>query len=118
MTRELRFRVWYPDAKQMHPVSDYNVGECIVYKKNNPGRIEIMQSTGLSDKNGKEIFEGDILSYRTEPVVVEYHTDMFHCRSTKYPNLSPGNYRLATLREVCEIIGNIYENPELIGGVS
>ena len=75
------------------------------------------QYTGLEDKNGKEIYEGDIFNYRSYSngiVYVEYHEDMFHLKSIKYPNLSPGNFRLASLNEQLEIIGNIYENKELL----
>ena len=80
----------------------------------------LMQSTGLKDKNGKEIFEGDILACETDDEVInvnvfwdEEHA-LFMFKSKKY------NERelLAELVEdntyPFEIIGNIYENPELL----
>lgn len=75
--------------------------------------------TGLLDRNGKEIYEGDVARFvfngrDLEEGVIEWHEDMFHIRSLKYPNLSPGNYRLAYIASRSEIIGNIYENPELV----
>ena len=82
--------------------------------------IELMQSTGLKDKNGKEVFEGDILAFETDDEVInvnvfwdEEHA-LFMFESKKYNEQEP----LAELVEnniyPFEIIGNIYENPELL----
>ena len=75
------------------------------------------QSTGLFDKNGKEIFEGDILDYRGRKALVRWHgsyasfiyrfVDELQNRNTEWKPLY-----LAYMK--CEIIGNIYENPELL----
>ena len=77
-----------------------------------PDEIELMQSTGLKDKNGKEIFEGDIVSI---------DTDEFDLLFVKYES---GIYWLMDDEECVEhlsdhykyvsIVGNIYENPELL----
>ena len=82
--------------------------------------IELMQSTGLKDKNGKEIFEGDVLAIETDEGVTnlkvfwdEKHA-LFMFESKKYNEKD----LLAELVEdntyPFEIIGNIYENPELL----
>ena len=67
--------------------------------------LEIMQFTGLLDKNGKEIYEGDVTRCGQEEKigVVEWHKEfaMFTNCAVADPNK-------------CEVIGNIYENPELI----
>ena len=76
--------------------------------------FEIMQFTGLLDKNGAQIFEGDLFDYKGQIVIVEYVDDMFHLKSTKYKNLSPGNYRLNTIGPRLEILGNIHQQPELL----
>ena len=77
-------------------------------------KIELMQSTGLLDKNGKEIFEGDILGTKDGLLngVVEYQADlgMFVNSLIRYNNFE----RLCNVTVNREILGNIYENPELL----
>lgn len=77
-------------------------------------KIELMQSTGLLDKNGKEIFEGDILGTKDGLLngVVEYQADlgMFVNSLIRYNNFE----RLCSVSVNREILGNIYENPELL----
>lgn len=78
----------------------------------------VMQYTGLKDKNGKEIYEGDILSDNTLPRVVAWgsrsNTTYGHGDSTTELNIgfkfSSWGSRVGSI----EVIGNIYENPELI----
>lgn len=79
-----------------------------------------MQSTGLYDKNGKEIFEGDILSFETDEGIINVNVfwdskhALFMFGSKKYNEEEP----LAELVEVnaypFEVGGNIYENQELL----
>lgn len=76
--------------------------------------VEIMQSTGLFDKNGKEIFEGDIVS-RFKNTVEEV---VWNSRKGWWAIQTRGEIGLTVLAqfiEVVEIIGNIYENKELLG---
>lgn len=77
-------------------------------------KIELMQSTGLLDKNVKEIFEGDILGTKDGLLngVVEYQADlgMFVNSLIRYNNFE----RLCNVAVNREILGNIYENPELL----
>ena len=71
------------------------------------------QFTGLHDKNGKEIYEGDIvcLTDRPKPVPVVFKEGCFYT-----PDVG-GNYRLGGWdKNRIEVIGNIYENPELLEG--
>ena len=75
--------------------------------------VELMQSTGLLDKNGQEIFEGDIVHAYSEDArligAIEYF-DNAYCIKTKN-----GVYNSHwTNAEYYEVIGNIYENPELL----
>lgn len=75
------------------------------------------QSTGLKDKNGKEVFEGDVVDCKGRKAIIEWHgsfasfiyrfIDESQERKTKWDPLF-----LAYLK--FEVIGNIYENPELL----
>lgn len=94
----------------------------------------IEQYTGMSDKNGKEIYEGDIVRYSftnpnrtyTEPVSFGpiqdgegyYHQEFLAWRTT-YVDDGEAHSSLLDLvgpNWTCEIVGNVHENPELLGG--
>lgn len=82
--------------------------------------IHLMQSTGLKDKNGKEIFDGDILAFETDDEVInvnvfwdEEHA-LFMFESKKYNEQEPLAELVENNTYPFEIIGNIYENPELL----
>lgn len=74
----------------------------------------IGQYTGLTDKNGKRIFEGDIAEYEGKYYVVRYSEKyarfIFTRIGSEYAVFTVFDY------ERCEVIGNIHDNPELLGG--
>ena len=77
----------------------------------------LMQSTGLKDKNSKEIFEGDILDYKGRKALVRWHGSYASFIYRFVDELQKRNteWRLLYLAYMkCEIIGNVYENPELL----
>lgn len=84
--------------------------------------IHLMQSTGLKDKNGKEIFEGDIITNGMDVVDVRNHEtlgfytlvngrEVFFGHGTSIEEFEED---IEGFTEIVEIIGNIYENPELL----
>ena len=80
--------------------------------------VELMQSTGLFDKNGVEIFEGDVVSFSIDngwDYVVSENGLIIYWDGC-YQILENGiRYRInQCLEEDIEVIGNIYENPELL----
>ncbi len=131
--REIKFRVFDKASKYnpMHIVGEdshdsfwidsYNVFH---YRnlQNGEGSGEygdyiLMQYTGLKDKNGKDIYEGDIISFGDNKAVVFYEHAKFRA---KYKMCTNG-YCIEDLSEVLyfdkvKIIGNIYENKELLRG--
>jgi len=105
--REIKFRAWHKKDNTMYNKGWYDdllLGEDI-------GNKYLMQYTGLKDKKGVEIYEGDIvktISRDNMVGVVEYWKDRFIIRRVnKAQNIS-------LLSTDLEIIGNIYENLELL----
>ena len=79
--------------------------------------IELMQYTGLHDKNGKEIYEGDIVKITGSKGIdigkVIYEYNGF---TVDVMNMDRFYGRVHLLEKFTEVIGNIYDNPELLGG--
>ncbi|HPM41596.1 MAG TPA: YopX family protein [bacterium] len=112
MTREIKFRAWDRELNIMMPVSGLSFEASISAK------YEIMQFTGLYDKNGREIYEGDIVrqtgGYRMQQYAVEYRDAGYNLPLIE--NYNDGRVS-DTWKLTYEIIGNIYENPKLMAEV-
>lgn len=89
-----------------HPMDGSLVGEEV-----DPETVG--QYTGLTDKKGKKIFEGDIIEYEGNRYSINYRL-YYACFSAVKPDTVFGVF--AYLHD--EVIGNIYDNPELLGGVN
>ncbi|MGA4766453.1 YopX family protein [Streptococcus infantarius] len=127
-----KFRAWDKLRKIMLPVGDIDTSYKLVYLEEDNGyrcemdfdEIELMQSTGLKDKKGKEIYEGDIVKLSdcdddvyVTPVVWDKNYACFGVSfSGKYPISFDYLEEFYTELKDIEVVGNIYENPELLGG--
>ncbi|MFJ1411723.1 YopX family protein [Capnocytophaga canimorsus] len=117
MQREIKFRVFDKEAKTMQKVSSIDIenNEVFIYdiggfdKNLSFDEIELMQFTGLYDKNGVEIYEGDILENKKERNVVFFEDGCF------YVKFQDSRYRVGGFDSTfINVIGNIHENPELL----
>lgn len=95
---------------------DFGINETI-------DKIVLMQSTGLKDKNGKEIFEGDIVTDGDVTSDIKYHQTLGFYMIGKYGFSVPFGQGVDVeyfeefadhVSKIFEVIGNIYENPELL----
>ena len=115
MTREIKFRVWDKAFKRMK-VTGIGINNGVL----DGDDVEIMQYTGLKDKNGKEIYEGDIVKGKGldfyNPDVTRVVVEWLGCGSW-YPFADNEDNMPYPYPEAEEVIGNIYENPELLEAV-
>lgn len=118
----LRFRAWDKETKNMNGMAEiYRNRNQEIELRPRDEDIILMQSTGLKDKNGKEIFEGDVVRMRNPRD--RRQIGMFQVvRVANSPVLGLLDKKLTTeifnlyehMRDYYEILGNIYENPELL----
>ncbi|WP_405344492.1 YopX family protein [Fusobacterium vincentii] len=123
--REIKFRAWHKEEKIigevlgidiLHKEIFFSNEDVDCYEHTDFKDIELMQYTGLKDKNNKEIYEGDIVKLRSNHGigVIKYY-DEWGAFVVEYIKPRP----LAVLgmnyyKEDIEVLGNIYETPELI----
>lgn len=133
--REIKFRAWDKSLNKFLSLEELDISKSLGWAKTQnafeikiknfmgfPEDTILMQYTGLKDKNGKEIYEGDIAKYEYEigkhcvaDVYFEERTGL-HRISCQVSETMAINHILGLIESnrTIEIIGNIYENPELL----
>jgi len=131
MNREIKFKFWNKKNSRFLQNDNNSIdktifdlwdwvevmGTCTSFPM---GDYVFVQCTGLTDKNKKEIYEGDILDFtarykQTGPVEVIYYGASFGCVITDDGGLKEfWNLSHIVQQHYPEIIGNIFENPELL----
>lgn len=139
MAREIKFRAWDKDQKITRQVDGINFNEfgfsnfkaaSVACSDNNGDNtqiirlteVELMQYTGMTDSDGQEIFEGDIIRIRESEYdewsvhSVEYHGDKGYPAFELNPLSDEECNGLSYVDARCrvEVIGNIYEHPHLL----
>ena len=123
--REIKFRIWDIDKRKFIVNETDRLGygdtkKCMSERvdfENNSVEINADESyilseyTGLKDMKGKEIYEGDILfeTFREEYFKVLFEKGSFRAEVDEY------SLDLEDYANICEVVENIYENPELLG---
>ena len=130
--REIKFRAWHKAKKFMDTawLIDWEHGQ-VAHRSHNVSQLEnciLMQYTGLKDKNGKEIYDGDVIRWSSEDEigVVKYQDAAFYLETNVPDNIGHSSKFYSPwlrvikhdLENELEVIGNIYENPELLAGES
>lgn len=118
--RKIKFRVWLKKQKMMKENVSFHAGNIwtgycwIPFNAN----CELMEYTGCEDKNGVEIFEGDIVKYwyrifdgiASSTAIVKFYDGAFQLEDID----DSDNTELLYLTEDLEVIGNVWEDPELL----
>jgi uncharacterized phage protein (TIGR01671 family) len=118
MNRVIKFRVWDIEMKMW--INNIGMSKNNILSHGNSKRFHIMQFTGLKDKNGVEIFEGDKIVNNDYPnvLIVGFNDESASFCGSKTNDFETKNYfwffNDVIISDGWEIIGNIYENTELL----
>jgi len=110
MERVIKFRAWDKTGEKPYMLGPYELTDAIFNHKDIRS-LPLMQFTGLTDKNGKEIYEGDIIAsaFFTDINVVVVWDKMY----AQFV-FGGAEFNVQAKPEYLEVIGNRFENPELL----
>ncbi len=128
--RDLKFIAWDKRAKQMYQVENLGVGTAphqkvaesyhqpnTGYNKFYPAEVIVMQYTGFKDNHGDEIYEGHILRYDNPEYKLSHETPYvikWNEEEARFECVNKTNFMLPSVWKDMEIVGNVFENPELV----
>lgn len=121
--RTIKFRAWDKDKNIMRKITSINWYDEYLWVDETPlsgdrlpfASTPIMQFTGLTDKNGKEIYEGDIVKTKYQPLAEIIWHEEFACFCYKtIDETVEDEIQFNFKQHEIELIGNIHENPELL----
>lgn len=112
--QDIKFRAWYKPFKDNNFGAGYKYGNNVIsFHDMSPEKYELEQYTGLTDKNGKDIYVGDIIEATIQGCIQD---DKYLVKNVWEPHVwieeSDSYYVVSEM----EVKGNIHENPELLGG--
>lgn len=123
--KEIKFRAWSKEEGMIN-VARLDIVDGSLYKRLITGKaydywndVILMQYTGLKDKNGTEIYEGDIVKYTSELENGIFEVKYGNCRfyglwiEATFMDITTDLFYLGCSNEL-EVIGDIYKNPELL----
>lgn len=111
MPREIKFRAWDANVSRIMSLSHINCDDENGNRSQNENYV-LMQFTGIKDRNGKEIYEGDIIKFKHFPF--EETVEVARLEDGAYRPMVSDCCHCREENEYNEVIGNIYENPELL----
>jgi len=132
MSREIKYRAWLKEEEKMVNVETMDfTDKSMQYLEKNEiidayllrrmifDDVELMQYTGIKDKNGVEIYEGDIVLIRIDKTNILHKTVVKFKHGTFIADIIGDNdyiylFHFGFNKDDFEVVGNIYENPELL----